>query len=276
MPVYKEVPDSINHDGSEKIMTKCMKLKDFLETINSHSIWFNRVSDFFDGTEFTVDRDVMNSYFYDYDRKAEFNYNILRRECDISRVDYYYEKIEKRARGFEALKYNTYASCWTVDSTPNLRLWLRKEPGVAIQTTLPSLTSSISSHGQHQIIGGEVRYRNSDGNPKNPFTRGNTPRHYMEHMSLTKNDQYRHEKEFRLVSFSPNFCNSQEILDPSRKSPTGFSESFNLKKLIKKVFIHAHQPEIVHSEVKKALEAAGINVPIQNLVFQTQVSYNEW
>lgn len=169
-------------------------------------------------------------------------YNSILRDC---------KEVEKICNDFEIasqiLKRTSYACCWHInnyESAAMWRLYLNSNEGIAIQTNINKLISSLRNDKKDIFIG-NVNYIDYESEY--------LPEDNLLNLLLYKRKSFEHEKELRCV-----YTDFMEVTD----DVPGKDVAVDLNQLIEKIYISPYAPQYLKEIIEDVIQKYGYNFEV--------------
>ena len=202
-----------------------MPLPNFIKTVFSRSLWFNRADKFDDTFEGSVSEPTFNRSATEFGEEAT-------------------DSIQKiRVARLQAM----FISCWQRSDRENALMWSAYAPqGVAVQTTYSKLAAALPE----QVHIGLVRYADFNKDLITPYP---TTRYF------TKRDFFADEREVRVLFHDAVLGQRAEYDQPV----TGRNFVVDLDSLLNSIVCRPYASADEIAMIRKIAEASGLAVPVK-------------
>lgn len=228
---------------------KFMDLTKFLNLILTEQLHFQRINTF---------KDVYEGYDDHF-----YNNEDLRHLLGNQ-----FEELKKLS---EAIKYNTYISCWHLNEYESAAMWdlyANKSGSIAIETDINTLKKSLLIEGRQILNYENVIYLDYQEHKK---TKHAQEINEIFKCQVYKRKSFEHEKEFRiilrpfrdhrdmlnLVTISKN-----QSLEEIRKTATSMRVNLNINTLVQKIYLSPETPEWEKMTIENLLKRLNLNIKV--------------
>lgn len=158
----------------------------------------------------------------------------------------------------QVILHATGVSCWRLDDHESHAMWrifIRADEGLAIESTIDKLTSSISAGECHLTIG-KVKYID--------YATQKIPIADLMNAFFYKNKYFEHEKELRLICYRIDGVSSEPVSVPNyRPLPAcGLDLPVDVSKLINAIYISPYAPKWFSDLVERVVQRYGLDITI--------------
>jgi hypothetical protein len=158
----------------------------------------------------------------------------------------------------QAILRSTGVSCWRLDDHESHAMWrifVKSDEGVAIESTIGKLTSSVSP-GDYRLLLGKVRYID--------YAKQKIPITNLMNSFFYKNRYFEHEKELRLLCYRVDGVTPGPVpLQNYRPLPAGGLElPVDVSKLIQGIHISPYAPKWFDDLVNRVVQRYGFDIPV--------------